>query len=83
MKLLADRGAAQGIDHGHRVIANDEARIRHIAAIFRRLHLVATLMHEDTRRDFRDLETFTGMTGKHAQQGRRRERNRAMQEGLA
>jgi hypothetical protein len=40
-------------------------------------------MHEDTRRDFRDLETFTGMTGKHAQQGRRRERNRAMQEGLA
>src|SRR5262249_59503427 len=48
--------AAQGVDHGDGVTADDKAGIRHVAAIFRRLYLIAALMHEDAGRDLAYLD---------------------------
>ena len=48
--------AAQRVDHRDRVAADHEARIGHVAAILRRLQLVASLMHEYAGRDLADLQ---------------------------
>ena len=83
VKLFANLGTSQRVDHRDGVVTNDEARIRHVAAILRRLHLVAPLMHEDARRDLRDFECLARMPGQHAQQRGGGERQRTTQESLA
>ena len=50
-ELAPGDGATQGVDYRDGLIAHDEARIGHVPAIFRRLQLVAALMHQNARRD--------------------------------
>ena len=55
-QALPHDGAAQRVDHRDRLAADDEAGIRHVALILRRLHLDTSLMHEDARRDLAEFD---------------------------
>ena len=54
-ELATGNPAAERVDNGDRIGPHHEARIGHVAAVFRRLQLVAALMHEYARRDLADL----------------------------
>ena len=75
--------AAERIDDRDGIAAHHETGIGHVAAILRRLHLVASLMHEQAGRDFADLQAF-GSFGRHvAEQGGGCQHQRGAQEVLA
>ena len=71
-KLGPDAWAAARVDDRNAVAADDEARVRGVAGVARREDLVASLMHENARRNFVNGERFLG-AGRGA---RRREKKR-------
>ena len=82
-QLASGHRAAERVDHGDALAADDEARICHVAAILGRLHLVAALMHENPGRDLGRLSGVVGASGEGAQQRRRRKREGGSEEILA
>ncbi len=80
-QLASHDRAAGCVDHGDGLASHDEAGIGHVAAILRRLKLIAPLMHEHAGRDLHHIHGFVRrMGGRVAEQGRSGERKRAFDE---
>ncbi len=82
-QLAPHHRASQRVDDGDGLVPDDEAGIGHVAAILRRLHLVAALMHEHARRDLRHVKPVSRLDRKAAEQGGGRQRKSRPQEILA
>ena len=77
-KLAPGHGAAERIDDRNPIASHDKTRIRHVAAILRRLNLIAALMHEHARGNLADIGLIC-QSGRHiAEQRRCCERERSL-----